>query len=114
MEQSGPLASDAAQLGDHSKPSDQTQRRRCRITVHVRRTSYCACTEECHEMRCVYYLRHPPCRCHISYASRRSDAKKYKLSRLTHCNVNVFAPQLGLTSERFQSPLSQLQMHLQL
>src|SRR6218665_3157134 len=91
------MASDVAQLGDHSKPSDQTQRRCCRITVRVRRTSYCACTEERNEMRCVYYLRHPPCRCHKSYASRRSNAKKYKLCRLTHANIGK-VPKSSLTS----------------
>src|SRR6218665_1601171 len=41
------LASDAAQPKDHSKPSDQTQRRRCRITtVRVWGTSNSACAEE--------------------------------------------------------------------
>src|SRR6218665_965652 len=99
------MASDVAQLRDHSKPSDQIQRRRCRITVRVWRTSYCTSTEERNEMRCVYYLRHPPCRCHKSYASRRSNAKKYKLSRLTHYYHHVSALQREPTSGRFLSPL---------
>src|SRR6218665_3301729 len=58
IEQSGPLVSDAAQPGDHSKLSDKPQRRRgaekarrCRITVRVRGTRNSACAEERNEIR---------------------------------------------------------------